>query len=109
MERITLRQEGGREQASAGLSHYLAAHFALERASALRSFAVHLAAVLAVPALLCVVLSASRNARELTLGLFSLEACIAGATLVSELRCRKALRRAEHGVHVERSESRSAR
>ena len=106
MERITLRKEGGRELASAGLNHYLAAHFALERASAMRSFAMHLAALLAVPAMLCLVLSASRTAREFTLGLFALAACIACATIVSELRCRRTLRRAEHGVHVERSESR---
>ena len=63
-------------------------------------------APLAVPAMLCLVLSASRTAREFTLGLFALAACIACATIVSELRCRRTLRRAEHGVHVQRSESR---
>jgi hypothetical protein len=104
MERIELRAEMGHELARAGLSRYLAAHLALERASALRSFAVHVAALLGVPAVLCVALSASLRAREVTLGLFSLELCIAGATLVAELRCRRALRHPERGVRIERRE-----
>jgi len=102
IQRIQLRQDGEHQRAAADLGVYLAAHLALERASTRRSFAVHVAALLGIPAVLCNVLSASRDARELVLGLFALGACSAVAALGLELRCARALRRAERGVRVTR-------
>ena len=102
MERIEVRREGGREQAAAGLNRYLVAHFALERASALRVFAVHAAALLAVPAVVCLGLPTSHGVREVALGAFALAVCGTCLALTHELLCRRRLQRAKGGVRVVR-------
>src|SRR5262245_45331538 len=100
MNRIELLPDVGPERAAANLSLYLAAHSALERASARRSFSAHLTALLGIPAVLCSVLSVAPRTRELALGLFALALVWVVAAFALELRCLGALRRAERGVRV---------
>ena len=95
----------GRVSERAGLREYLAAHLALERATARRVLLAHLTAVAGIPVWTCLLVPVSHGWRALSVWAFAGALSALAAAFMSEASHRATVRDAERPPAFERNDT----
>jgi hypothetical protein len=102
MELMEIRVDP-RNGAGERLNAFFAAHLAYEQATAWRMRLVHATALSGVPVFLCASLFLQGVIRASILGAFAASVCATGVAWLHEIRCLRALSRAEQRVCIRHS------